>query len=71
MQVRAVHHPGPHSSFLARSVILRRLRRPEPTLRPDRWLLSVCYPQAEFRGAWCDVPGKTIEVQRKMMFREQ
>ena len=30
---------------------LCRSRTPEPTLRPDRWSLSVCYLKAEFRGA--------------------
>ncbi len=52
-------------------VYLCRSRPPEPTLRPDRWFLSVCHPKVEFRGARCDVSGKIVEVRHKMMFREQ
>jgi hypothetical protein len=46
-------------------------RTSEPTLTPERWFLSACYRKTEFRGAWCDVSGKIVEVRHKMMFREQ
>jgi hypothetical protein len=48
-----------------------RRRTPEPTLTAERSWLSVCHPEAELRGAWCEVWGKIVEGRHKVMFRDQ
>ncbi len=33
--------------------------------------MSVCHPEAELRGAWCEVSGKIVAGRHKVMFRDQ
>jgi hypothetical protein len=58
-------------TLIAECALLRRRRTPEPTLTAERSWLSVCHPETELRGAWCEVWGKIVEGRHKVMFRDQ